>query len=141
MSIVAGQAVKGLSGAQPRVFAAANGPMGGMSNLRGRRTETLAASYLKQRGYAVLESRYRTAAGEIDIIAEKDNILHIREVTGCKTLDRCRNAISERQQSRICNAAEIYLSEHFDPQKNVQIDAIFVSQSQICFLEDAWRAA
>jgi len=38
---------------------------------RGKRGELLAASYIRTRGYAILESNYKTALGEIDLIAHE----------------------------------------------------------------------
>ena len=42
--------------------------------------ETLAKEYLLGRGYDILESRYRTRQGEVDLIAEKDKTLVFIEV-------------------------------------------------------------
>ena len=42
--------------------------------------ENIACRFLEKRGFRVVERNYRKKWGEIDIIAEKDNILHFVEV-------------------------------------------------------------
>lgn len=42
--------------------------------------ERLAARFLKDGGFKIIETNYRKKWGEIDIIAEKENILHFVEV-------------------------------------------------------------
>ena len=46
----------------------------------GKLGEELAVSYLTQKGYAVLHRNWRYARFELDIIAEKNDILHFVEV-------------------------------------------------------------
>ena len=42
--------------------------------------EELAASFLRGRGFKIIERNYRKKWGELDIIAEKEGILHFVEV-------------------------------------------------------------
>ena len=42
--------------------------------------ENIACRFLEKRGFRIVERNYRKKWGEIDIIAEKDNILHFVEV-------------------------------------------------------------
>ena len=41
------------------------------AELYGRKGETLAAWFLRLKGYRILESRYKTPVGEIDLIARR----------------------------------------------------------------------
>ncbi len=41
----------------------------------GRRAEFLAANYLRLKGYRILETRFKTKLGEIDLIAAKKDLL------------------------------------------------------------------
>ncbi len=73
--------------------------------------ENFAADLLANSGYKVIERNYRTKAGEIDIIAIKDGILHFVEV---KTRNGDRygypsEAVTAAKQLRIKRAAEQYL--------------------------------
>lgn len=53
----------------------------------GQRGEHLAAKYLEQHGYRLLERNWRCQAGEIDIVAELDGLLVIVEVKTRRTTD------------------------------------------------------
>ena len=47
---------------------------------RGRVAEKLAANYLEQRGYQVVERNWRNRFAEIDIIARHQGVMHFVEV-------------------------------------------------------------
>ncbi len=53
-----------------------------MKNTReiGNLGEDIAAGYLKNRGFAIIERNYWRKWGELDIVASKDNIVHFIEV-------------------------------------------------------------
>lgn len=46
----------------------------------GRRAEDAAATYLARRGYTVLDRNWRTRWCEIDIVAQKDQVVYFVEV-------------------------------------------------------------
>ena len=46
----------------------------------GRKGENKAKNYLKRRGYQILETNYRTKAGELDLIAKEKDCLIFVEV-------------------------------------------------------------
>jgi putative endonuclease len=46
----------------------------------GRRAERAARVYLEMRGYKIIEQNWRRPRAEIDIIAQKDDIIHLVEV-------------------------------------------------------------
>ncbi|MEK7502834.1 MAG: YraN family protein [Patescibacteria group bacterium] len=50
------------------------------SAVTGNTGEKLAVRFLKDRGFNIIETNYRKKWGEIDIIAEKNDILHFVEV-------------------------------------------------------------
>lgn len=73
--------------------------------------ENFAADLLTNAGYQVIERNYRTKAGEIDIIAIKNGVLHFVEV---KTRNGDQygypsEAVTATKQQRIKRAAEQYL--------------------------------
>lgn len=47
---------------------------------RGHKAEKAAATYLEMRGYKIVERNWRRPRCEIDIIAEKDGVIHFVEV-------------------------------------------------------------
>ncbi len=52
--------------------------------------ETLACEYLQKEGFKVIDRNYYQKIGEIDVIAQKDKILHFVEVktVSCETLEK-----------------------------------------------------
>jgi len=73
--------------------------------------ENFAADLLTNSGYQVIERNYRTKAGEIDIIAIKNGVLHFVEV---KTRNGDQygypsEAVTAAKQMHIKKAAEQYL--------------------------------
>lgn len=76
--------------------------------------ENRAAIFLKNAGYVVLDQKFRTKSGEIDIICFKDNTLVFVEV---KTLpngnvDLLSHVLDKRKQKRIINTAKRFLIIH-----------------------------
>ena len=101
--------------------------------------EGIAASYLEREGYKILAKRYKCKAGEIDIIAQKDNLVAFVEVKSRKSalLD---DPIGRRGRQRIANAALQYISEN--PQiadMDMRFDFIFVDSTlAVNHTEAAW---
>jgi putative endonuclease len=75
--------------------------------------ENLAGHELTRRGYAILATRYRTRAGEIDIIARDGQTLVFVEVKTRSSDDFGvpAEAVTWRKQRRMVMMAKRYLSE------------------------------
>ena len=73
--------------------------------------EEKAVEILKQEGYHILERNYRTSYGEVDIIAEKGNILVFVEVKYRKTtkFGFGKEAVDRKKLLRIFRVAEQYI--------------------------------
>lgn len=65
---------------------------------------------LRLDGWTVLGQRLRTAAGEVDAVAEKDGLLAIIEVKHRPTLAGAAYALGPRQRARLIAAGEILLA-------------------------------
>ncbi|MFN3740871.1 MAG: YraN family protein [Thermodesulfovibrionales bacterium] len=78
---------------------------------RGLKGEALAISYLKKKGYKILEKNYRTKFGEIDIIASKDDVVVFIEVKTRSTdaFGAPEESVTTEKQERIKKAALYYL--------------------------------
>lgn len=74
----------------------------------GRFAEFVAILLLTFKGYLVLNNRYRTHYGEIDIIALKGKQLVFIEVKLRHSLEAARFAASKTQMARIKNAANSF---------------------------------
>ncbi len=82
------------------------------AELYGRKGETLAAWYLRLKGYRILESRYKTPMGEIDLIARRFGTTVFVEVKSRKSRDLEGEALMAIRTDRIVRASEHYVSRH-----------------------------
>lgn len=73
---------------------------------RGRRAETLAALWLRLKGYRILARRVRLPVGEIDLIARKGDVLAFVEVKARSDFTSAANAVTASSWMRINRAAD-----------------------------------
>lgn len=66
--------------------------------------------YGAQKGQ-ILETRWKRRSGEIDLIVSLNGQIIFVEVKARKTLELAAQSISQNQQQRIFNTAQLYLSE------------------------------
>ncbi|MCY0976101.1 YraN family protein [Chryseobacterium wangxinyae] len=93
----------------------------------GKKAEDLAAEFLQKKGYKILTRNFRYQKAEIDIIAEKDNLIIITEVKARSTdaFMLPQEAVNKRKISLIVSAANHYLEE-FNKNQEVRFDIISV---------------
>ena len=89
----------------------------GMTDARqnlGKSGENLAAAELESRGYAIVERRYRTAHGEIDIIARDSETMVFVEVRRKSSgeFGTAAESVTPSKQRRVIRMAIAYLSMH-----------------------------
>lgn len=78
----------------------------------GHGAEIIAAWFLRLKGWRILKRRYRTKAGEIDLIARRGRTLVFVEVKARKNEAAALEAVTPAGRKRIIRAAKIFLSEH-----------------------------
>jgi putative endonuclease len=78
----------------------------------GLSAENRAAAFLMAKGYRILAKRFRTAHGEIDIVARRRKLIAFVEVKARAGLDEAAFAVTSRQQARIIDAAQGWLVAH-----------------------------
>ncbi|ALR32126.1 hypothetical protein ATE47_17080 [Chryseobacterium sp. IHB B 17019] len=112
----------------------------------GKKAEDLAAEFLQKNGYKVLIRNFRFQKAEIDIIAEKDNLIIITEVKARSTdaFMLPQEAVNKRKISLIVSAANNYLEE-FNKNQEVRFDIISVLPDEkgrlvIEHIQDAFEA-
>ncbi len=107
---------------------------------RGLRAEFIAKLYLRILGYHVLQSRYRTKIGEIDIIAKRAGTLVLVEVKRRPTKEAGINALTAKTQQRISAAGRSFLSRN-EPLANLGLryDLIVITKWHLYHFRDAWR--
>lgn len=112
----------------------------------GARGEDLAAEYLANAGYQIVERNWRCDVGEIDIIARKDDYLAIVEVRTVKkgSLVRPEDTVIRAKQVHIENAAAQWLVGKDVSRTVVRFDVMGVevgeSGTEIRHHIDAFRA-
>jgi putative endonuclease len=76
--------------------------------------ERLASLALMLKGYRIVARRYKTALGEIDLIARRGSLVAMVEVKVRPTLTAAMEAISPGAERRIEAAGDIWLSQQKD---------------------------
>jgi len=90
--------------------------------------ETKAAWLLRLKGYRILARRFKTPAGEIDLVARRGDTLVFIEVKGRGDLASAHEAITPAQRRRIAAAARLWLARNPGHMALTQrFDAVFVS--------------
>lgn len=85
---------------------------GARAHSRGGEAEAAACAALVAEGWQILGRRLRTAAGEVDVVAECRGMLAFVEVKARRELRDAAAAVSPRQRQRLLDAAEILLGSH-----------------------------
>ena len=110
-----------------------------MWNSLGNKGEKRAAAYLKSKGYKIIERNYRCKLGEIDLIAEKDNIIIFVEVK-TRANDRFGKgfeAIVHKKIDKIRKVAMLYMIQK-DLQKEIRFDVISIDNNVVTHFEGAF---
>ena len=112
------------------------------AEIRGRRSETLAALSLLCKFYRVIGRRVKTPLGELDLIAlSPSGVLCFIEVKARGLENDAVAAVTVRQRARISRAAALYLAARPGLRhKAVRFDAMLVTPRRWpTHIRDAWR--
>ena len=111
----------------------------------GMEGETLATELLEKLGYTIIQRRYRTRFGEIDIVSEDGGTVVFVEVktkTDCSFSDPVES-VTKQKQRRLVSMAEQYASYHRLDNTPCRFDVITVDTSvapvRITHYKDAFR--
>ncbi|ARS36876.1 YraN family protein [Pontibacter actiniarum] len=109
----------------------------------GQLGENHAATYLRKQGYTVLRQNYRYKRAEVDIIAQKGNLLVFAEVKTRATnkYGYPEEAVNAKKEEMLLSAAEAYILQQ-EWQHEVRFDIIAVTLSSppaIHHIEDAFH--
>lgn len=108
-----------------------------LPKLFGDKSETLATRFLEQEDYVILERNYfARKLGEIDIIAQYNDVLHFIEVKSGKsdTFDPVYN-VTPAKLRKVINSAQYYLKvKGLD--LAFSIDALIVRGDEVEFIEN-----
>ena len=85
---------------------------GKLSYHSGQAAELQVARHYEREGWRVLQHRFKSAAGEIDLVLRRNDTVLFVEVKRARTHDIAASRISLQQIARINQSAEIFVSEH-----------------------------
>lgn len=108
---------------------------------KGSRNEILAAKYLIDQGYKILDMNYTTKIGEIDIIALDINTLVFVEVKYRKSekYGMPEEAVDFRKQNKIRRVASFYLLEKkYNDDTRIRFDVIGILGNKINHIKDGF---
>lgn len=94
----------------------------------GRQGEEIAAKYLTDKGYKILQRNWYCSTGELDIVAENDDTLIFVEVR-TRRGDRfgtAEESITPVKQARLVELAQTYLQEVAPLHQSWRIDVVAV---------------
>jgi putative endonuclease len=74
----------------------------------GHRAESIALWFLRAKGYRLLARRFKTPAGEVDLIMRRGKTTAFIEVKARTTVDESVIAVTPYQSRRIAQAAAFY---------------------------------
>jgi len=94
----------------------------------GRKGENLAASYLRNLGWEILERNYRTRLGEIDLVCrDRDSIVFVEVKTRTETdFARPDQSVTQHKQAKLRRLVEEYLVKHGQESADVRCDVLGV---------------
>lgn len=113
------------------------------SHEKGVYAEQLAARFLTNvQNMTILEHRYKTYCGEVDLIViDPQKILIAVEIKQRKTIDDARYAITPYQQKRIIKSMEVFLcrNPHID-YEGMRFDAILFNRdlTERLYMKNSW---
>lgn len=115
---------------------------GAISYYSGLAAEESVARLYTRNGHHIAAKRWRSKAGEIDLIAKKDGNVIFIEVKKSRNFDTAAQMLNQRQMSRIYNSAAIYLDgEPAGQDSDARFDVALVNgQGDISVLENAFCA-
>lgn len=107
---------------------------------RGRLAEAYAAVILTLKGYFIIARRFKSPAGEVDLIAKRGRLLVFVEVKARTTTAAAIEAVTPRAEKRIGAAAGLFLSRRRDlADCMVRYDIIAIAGWRARHIPDAWR--
>ena len=94
----------------------------------GKRGEDIASSFLKNKGFKIIQRNYRQKIGEIDIIARQDEWLVFIEVKARKSVrfGQPFEAVTQAKQAQIGRVALDYMTRNKLSDQPVRFDVISI---------------
>ena len=92
----------------------------------GRRAESVAAWWLRLKGWTILARRVRTPVGEVDLIARRGRVTAFIEVKARASDAQSALALDDYRLRRVVAAAEALAHRYARPGSDIRVDAMFI---------------
>lgn len=106
----------------------------------GRDGERRAALWLRAKGWQILDSRVKTPAGEIDLVAKRGSLISFVEVKWRKKREELDYAIDQHRLSRVAAAAEAVAHRYAQGGEDIRVDVILLAPGAFPrHIPNAWQ--
>ena len=106
-----------------------------MSRARGNIAEERACELLRDNGFTIIDRNVHSRFGEIDIIAQRRDVLHFVEVKSGLDYDAAIRNITPGKLRKILKTVDTYLAKNALT-KMISIDAVIVTPGAIEHIEN-----
>lgn len=97
---------------------------------KGKEGELLVAQYLQKKGYTIITQNYRKRYGEVDLIAQKNDVIAFVEVKWRHNpLIDPAELIGFSKQKKIISIAKEFVSKHTDKEFIYRFDVALIEES------------
>jgi len=93
---------------------------------QGRRAESLAALWLRLKGWRVVGRRVRTPVGEVDLVVRRGRVVAFVEVKARRSADGADLALDRHRLRRVAAAAEALAPRYVRDGDDMRVDAMFI---------------
>ena len=98
----------------------------------GLKAETIAALWLRLKGYRILSKRFRASGAEIDLVARRGAMIAFVEVKARPDPDAALAAVTPEKARQISRAARNWLARYPQPPvMSFRLDAVIVSRRML----------
>ena len=110
----------------------------------GEEGERIAASWLAQRGWRILERRFRSGHRDVDLVAERRGIVAFVEVKTRRGKDFGHpvEAVNWRKQRELTRSATVWMARNGGGERMFRFDVIGVlisnGSARVCHVENAF---
>lgn len=102
-----------------------------LAEIRGRRAETIAAWWLRLKGWRILARRVRVPGGEVDLIARRGGIVAFVEVKQRGSEEAAAWSLDQYRLRRVAVAAQRLAPRYARDGDDIRIDAMFIVPGQL----------
>jgi putative endonuclease len=106
---------------------------------KGRRGESLAAWFLRLKGWRIVARRVKTPRGEVDLVARRGRLVAFVEVKWRANAKELDFAIDQYRLRRVAAAAEVLTPRYVRSGEDVRVDVVLLAPGRFPrHLQNVW---